>query len=90
MERPIIKVDRRYCPHCHSNLSIKTFKTHRRLYYDEERSRWNEQDSDDNEDMDLSAPPRIVSRADLRSCELNSVDNSPPRFGKHNVKADLS
>ena len=27
---------RRFCPHCSESLSLKTFKTHKRLYYDED------------------------------------------------------
>lgn len=29
------KTDRRSCPHCHQLVSLKTFKTHKRLYYNE-------------------------------------------------------
>ncbi len=31
------KTDRRACPHCNELLSLKTYKTHKRLFYDEER-----------------------------------------------------
>ena len=33
-ERTVIKVDRRCCPHCDRSVSLKTYKAHRRLYYD--------------------------------------------------------
>ncbi len=31
------KTDRRTCPHCNELLSLKTYKTHKRLFYDEVR-----------------------------------------------------
>ena len=31
---------RRFCPHCSESLSLKTFKTHKRLYYDEDADKW--------------------------------------------------
>ena len=31
------KGNRKYCPHCDQSLSVKTFKTHKRLYFDEVR-----------------------------------------------------
>ena len=29
--------DRRFCPHCREELSVRTFKFHKRLYYDKVR-----------------------------------------------------
>ena len=37
-----IKISRRYCPHCKETLSYKTFRTHKRLYYDAVQSVWHE------------------------------------------------
>lgn len=31
---------KKYCEHCNSNLSLKTWKTHRRLYYDDAADTW--------------------------------------------------
>ena len=29
------KGNRKYCPHCDQSLSVKTLKTHKRIYFDE-------------------------------------------------------
>ena len=39
-QRDCIQVRRRLCPHCDQNVSLKTFKHHRRLYYDSISDRW--------------------------------------------------
>ena len=39
-ERHIIRVDKRHCPHCDQYVSLKTFKTHKRLYYDCCNNKW--------------------------------------------------
>lgn len=31
----IFKTDRRTCPHCQQLVSLKTYKTHKRLFYNE-------------------------------------------------------
>lgn len=36
--RPLLKVNRRQCPHCGIFLSLKTYKAHKRRYYDSEVS----------------------------------------------------
>ncbi len=38
--RVILRVDRRFFPHCQEYLSFKTFKIHKRLYYNSGRDRW--------------------------------------------------
>ncbi len=35
--RPILRVDRRLCPHCSQSVS---FKAHKRLYYDASSAQW--------------------------------------------------
>ena len=39
-ERRIVHTSRRLCPHCNQNVSFKTYKAHRRLYYDSASDRW--------------------------------------------------
>ena len=39
-ERRIRKVDRRICPHCNKNVSYKTYKSHRRLYFNVSLGTW--------------------------------------------------
>ena len=38
--RKILRVERRTCPHCDCLLSLKTFKTHKRRYFDAISGRW--------------------------------------------------
>lgn len=33
-------VSRRICPHCSKSVSFKTYKAHRRLFYDATRDHW--------------------------------------------------
>ena len=35
--RDHFKTDRRTCPHCHQLLSLKTYRAHKRLFYNEVR-----------------------------------------------------
>ena len=34
------RTDQRYCPHCSRVLGYKTFKSHKRLYYNSETEDW--------------------------------------------------
>ena len=38
--RRMLRIERRHCPHCSRNVSLKTFKMHKRLYYDDECDKW--------------------------------------------------
>ena len=38
--RPVLRVERRLCPHCQEYLSFKTYKTHKRLYYVSSSDQW--------------------------------------------------
>lgn len=39
-DRPLMRVERRCCPHCKKNLSLKTYKAHKRLYFNELDDSW--------------------------------------------------
>lgn len=39
-DRRILCVQRRICPHCNKSVSLKTYKMHKRLYYDQECDNW--------------------------------------------------
>ena len=47
----------KFCAHCNSQLSLKTWRTHRRLYYDENTETWTKKvctgDEFDDWDEDL-------------------------------------
>ena len=38
--RRILRTERWLCPHCDQLLSVKTFKAHKRTYYDASRNTW--------------------------------------------------
>lgn len=37
---PNLKVETRWCPHCKQNLLLKTYKAHKRVYYDPAKHQW--------------------------------------------------
>lgn len=39
-DRRFLVVSRRICPHCGKSVSFKTFKAHKRLYYDSFHDKW--------------------------------------------------
>lgn len=94
--RSMMRVDRRHCPHCECFVSLKTYKTHRRLYYDVNRDSWHTSSDlhttdtgfDDAADSSNSSPPRSLSptelvRADTSEMEeLEVSSHSPPHFSK--------
>lgn len=74
---------RRVCPHCDESVSLKTYKAHRRMYYDPIGDKWSHQqafkeqllssDSDDNgchADLASESPPHSIG-------EIRPFPNSP-------------
>ena len=65
-QRRIVKVDRRFCPHCKRSVSIKTFKAHKRLYFDSSTNSWHHQSESLSErdvlssDESTDSPPGSV------------------------------
>lgn len=63
-KRCILRVNRRHCPHCDGYISLKTYKAHRRRYYDSESDTWHKiqfpDDLDDGLD-DVDSPPMSES-----------------------------
>ena len=70
VSRKILVVERRWCPHCSQNLSLKTYKAHKRMYYDLAIRQWltkstltvkvQEDDSNDSSDNEYfsESPPQ--------------------------------
>ena len=57
--RKILRVERRNCPHCDCLVSLKTFKAHKRRYFDAASGRWlksNDEERIQSDDAE-SAPP---------------------------------
>lgn len=59
-----LAVERRKCPHCNQNLSLKTFKAHKRRYYDRVNHTWltkekAKQLQDGFDSSDNESPPSI-------------------------------
>lgn len=64
-ERPYIKVERKVCPHCDQQLSIKTYKTHKR-FYDSSTNTWLQKET-------------LIPRSDsTQSARSGSSSEQPP------------
>lgn len=72
---------RRLCPHCDESVSVKTYKAHRRIYYDPVSDKWSRRkafveqfsssDSDNGHDLVVrESPPHSVG-------EMKQFSNSP-------------
>ena len=69
--RKRLRTDQRFCPHCSNLLSYKTYRAHKRLYYDDVKDHWYEIFRDKEEpNVEQEAPPS-------EQCE--SAASSPPR-----------
>ena len=73
---------RRLCPHCNESVSLKTYKAHRRMYYDSINDRWSyrqaftEQIS--SSDSDSDAPDLAASESPPHSIGvMRQFSNSP-------------
>ena len=62
--RPTLSIDRRHCPHCSQFISLKTYKAHKRLYYDSDACVWQ--------------TSKVCS--DSHSLDLESDVESPPHY----------
>ena len=60
-KRCILRVNRRHCPHCNGYISLKTFKAHKRRYYDSESDTWHTLQSPADLDEDMDSPPMSES-----------------------------
>ena len=80
-----LRLDQRYCPHCSQTVSYKTYRAHKRLYYDENAGVWlsnpsllHEPPPDVNDEDSLSpvasrsGSPTLVPPEEIDVCE------SPP------------
>ena len=75
---PNLKVDRRWCPHCEQNLLLKTYKAHKRMYYDPVKHQW---------------LTKTSSLAEGPSNDCESVDyysESPPLLSDDDSMMDVS
>ena len=85
--RKRVKISKRYCPHCKETLSYKTFRTHKRLYYDSLKSVWlssGEPPGLDARPMEIQpspcSPPRLSPLASVTDDGLSADNDSPPRL----------
>lgn len=95
--RKIIKVSKRYCPHCQETLSYKTYRIHKRLYFDSYRSSWLAIEQPQDEERALSSsiilepsPPTESFMDTSPSLELARQDESPPRDFHHDVQCGFT
>ena len=73
----------KWCPHCGKELNIKTYKEHKRLYYNESTKEWLGNDSESEASTDMSLPdtademPSHSSQSSDDECEdLGTTGNT--------------
>ena len=87
--RKVLIVERRRCPHCDQNLSIKTYKAHKRRYYNLVNETWLTKEvkklQDDFDSSDNESPPSICEN-DCNSMDDDDDHNnlSPPNLCQSN------
>lgn len=57
MKRNTIRTERTLCPHCDQFLTLKTFKAHKRRYYDVSTNTWFYKKSHQESPLDDDSPP---------------------------------
>lgn len=78
--RRFLRVERRHCPHCNKSLSLRTYKAHKRLHFDDASNVWvSSADQLQEQDADESPPP-LESESDIENSETEQPDISPPSF----------
>lgn len=93
-QRRTLKVDRRICPHCDKNVSFKTYRLHKRLFYDSSVGTWITADSPGGsaeDDVNLietkasSSPPKStgILNPDNDSTPFDYSDPPCADYGKH-------
>ena len=77
-----LRIDQRICPHCNRLLSFKTFRTHKRLYYDEVKDAWHKLVPDSNVgDEGEECPPSLMEECSSSAsspcsdCDLSFFDD---------------
>ena len=87
----VVRTSRRLCPHCNQSVSFKTFKAHRRLYYDSAHDQWLGKADDSTRasstiemSVDCDLPPTSFGE---NSMELDDSNDTPSH---HYYVQDLS
>lgn len=86
-ERNRLVVERRQCRHCNKSLSLKTYKAHKRRFYDSANDVWFTKESmtlqPENDSSDNESPPS-VSEMDYESMDEGNcyIPPSPPALSK--------
>ena len=71
--RSILRIERRHCPHCSQFISLKTYRAHKRLYYDPDVCVWQTSTS---YSLALESPPRC-GRED-EELTVDTFPSAPP------------
>ena len=68
-----LRIDQRFCPHCNNFLSYKTFRAHKRLYYNETEETWcSVPQQEETCDVEEEGPPSEDA------LDRESIGTSPP------------
>lgn len=78
--RPTLSIDRRHCPHCSQFISLKTYKAHKRLYYDSDACVWQTSEVCSNShsldlESDVESPPHYERESEETA---DTFSLSPP------------
>lgn len=74
------------CPHCGKNLNLKTFKEHRRLYYDSNRKSWNKCEGTDSQSASSTS---LLEELELIDMEIDSVTSDGEESEQYDWIDDL-
>ena len=72
------------CPHCSQRLSIKTFKAHKRLYFDFESSRWHKKRRVEAHEVDFTDDVFECFDSDRDSDGGDDLENKLPCANRTN------
>ena len=56
-------IERRHCPHCSKFVSLKTYKAHKRVYYDSDSDLWQTDGAETTQSAREESPPLSESDA---------------------------
>lgn len=90
-ERPLLKVNRRHCPHCDRYVSIKTFKAHKRLHFDPGSSTWSVcfHEATSQSDNDSDSPPSSIGHLPSESDHYDDAERySELEFEENEISSE--
>ena len=75
--RQVLHVERRTCPHCYNLVSLKTFKAHKRRFFDAVRGQWLKVLPKEGLSEGEESPPEVAPEP---STETSLAEGTPGNF----------